>query len=206
MRKAMVLLIAILAIGSLGVGLGPMAGTAQDLDAETRRGGPDRAASYINPDTGRIDPNTGMSTENPNVKRNSECRTPDQKDRQRVSPQGTNDNNVHNDACLFTANGRNFDGPVSFEIEGVGEFSACPDPDNVSIIDNGPKTAAVKNMGKRCYMTGYQETGAAGDLEYHARLDSSVRGESVVTFCHDPQDNGCRDAKVEDTIRIVWKR
>ncbi len=96
MRKAMVLLIAILAIGSLGVGLGPMAGTAQDLDAETRRGGPDRAASYINPDT-------GMETENPNVKRNSECETPDQKDRQRVSPEGSNENNVHNDACLFTA-------------------------------------------------------------------------------------------------------
>ncbi len=193
-RKAMFLLIAILALGGLGVGLSPMTGTAQDLTAGSRGNGPERAASYINPDT-------GLATENRNVEKDSECRTPDQKDRQKVSPAGSVENNVHNDACLFKNGNGPFDGPVSFEIDGVGVISACPDPDGA-----GPKTAAVKNQGKRCYLTGYQETGMAGDEEYHTRTNSDGRtGEAVITFCHDPNDNGCRDAKVKDKISIIWK-
>lgn len=199
--RLMFLLIAALLIGGTATGLGTIRGSAQEDGASADgaveadgRGGPDNAKSYINPDT-------GLPTENPNVKRNSECRTPDQTDRQELSDPGSTNNNVHNDACL-TRNGKRFDGKASFEIKGVGEFSVCPDPDGA-----GPKTSAIKNNGKRCYMTGYQETGMDGDDEYHARINNTMkRGESNVTFCFDPDDNGCGDANVKDSILIKWMR
>lgn len=149
------------------------------------------AASYINPDT-------GMATANPNVNANSSCETPDDADAQQVSPAGSTVNNVHNDACLFDAQGLDVDAQVSFESSGVGVISACPDPDGAG----GPKMAT--NTGTRCTLTGYQETGAMGDFEYHARLNSQEPGTQTVVFCLDPNGNGCSDATISDSITIVW--
>jgi hypothetical protein len=148
------------------------------------------AVSYVNPDT-------GLATANPDVNAGSSCATPDQADSQQVSPSGTTTNNVHNDACLFDAVGFDVDAQVSFESSGVGVISACPDPDG-----GGGKTAT--NSGTRCTQTGYQETGAAGDFEYHARANSTVAGVQTITFCADPNGNGCADATISDAITITW--
>ena len=148
------------------------------------------ASSYINPDT-------GAATANPNVNANSSCETPDQTDTQQVSPAGSTANNVHNDACLFDALGFDVDAQVSFDSSGVGVISGCPDPDGA-----GPKTAT--NSGTRCTLSGYQETGAMGDFEYHARLNSQVPGTQTVVFCLDPEGNGCADATIKSSITIVW--
>lgn len=194
-RRLVFLLAATALLGGFVTTFGTTAGTAQDIESQGRKGA-ERAASYINPDT-------GLATENPNVKPNSECGRPDQLDGQILSEDGSTDNNVHNDACLFRNGGR-FDGKASFEIRGVGVFSACPDPDGA-----GPKTSATKQGGKRCFLTGYQESGGAmdGDLEYHARVNNDSRpGSSFVTFCGDPDDNGCGDARAKDQIEIRWRR
>jgi hypothetical protein len=194
-RTVVLTLAAVLLLAGLSIGAGStvmQAQDAQEVEAENGRKAI-RPASYINPDT-------GLATENPNVNRNSECRTPDQADRQIVSAPGTTTKNVHNDACLFR-DGKRFDGMVSFEIRGAGTFNACPDPDG-----SGPKTAAVKRNGKWCAQTGYQEKNMAGDLEYHARINHTGRPDTrtIVTFCHDPEGNGCRDARLTDTIAIEW--
>jgi len=148
------------------------------------------AASYINPDT-------GAATENPDVDPASECETPDQSDTQEISPAGEVTNNVHNDACLFDDSGADVDAQVSFESSGVGVISGCPDPDG-----EGPKTAT--NDGTTCTLSGYQETGMAGDFEYHARLNSEVAGTQTVVFCADPEGNRCEDAVLSNTITITW--
>jgi len=140
---------------------------------------------------------TGAATENPDVDPDSECATPDQDDTQRVSPSGETTNNVHNDACLFDDLGFAVDTQVSFESSGVDTISGCPDPDA-----DGPKTAA--NDGTTCTLSGYQETGMAGDNEYHARLNSEVAGTQTVVFCADPEGNGCDDATISDSITIEW--
>lgn len=152
-----------------------------------------RAFSYINPDT-------GLATFNPDVNANSECETPDQSDTQNLSPMGTVTNNVHNDACLFR-NGVAVDTQVSFEISGVGTFSACPDPDGA-----GPKTGAILQGGKRCSLSGYQTTGMAGDMEYHARINNTDQpGTTTVMFCADADNNGCTDEKVKNQIQVLWQ-
>lgn len=148
------------------------------------------ASSYINPDT-------GAATENSNVAADSSCESPDQDDTQAVSPAGETTSNVHNDACLFDDLGLDVDAQVSFDSSGVGVVSACPDPDGA-----GPKTAT--NDGTTCTLSGYQETGMAGDFEYHARLNSEVAGTQTVVFCADPEGNGCDDATISDTITIDW--
>jgi len=197
-RKPLIFfIIATLMVGTLAIMFGTRAGSAQDVD-DARNGNrvPIRAVSYIEPDP-------GLPTFNPNVPLKSECPSPTQRDPQVLSPAGTTRNNVHNDACLFKKNDR-FDGLASFQIVGVGTFSACPDPDR-----SGPKTAAIKDGGKRCFMTGYQETGDAieGDEEYHSRINNTTTpGQTNVRFCDDPQDNGCDDARVIDRIRIDWVR
>lgn len=194
MSRPVVLLLAVLILTGFSIGSVSTATQAQDVEAEAGLGkfGPPRPAPYINPDT-------GLATENSTVRPNSECETPDTADTQVVSPPGTTSNNVHNDACLFL-NGKRYDARVSFEIRGAGTFNACPDPDG-----SGPKTSTVKKQGKRCFQTGYQETGAAGDREYHARINKTGGpGRGEVWFCHDPNDNGCRDAKLVRKIVINW--
>lgn len=154
------------------------------------RGG--RAASYINPDT-------GAATANPDVDPNSGCYRPDQYDVQMVSPVGATTNNVHNDACFLDDRGNKVDGPATFESTGVGIISACPDPDNL-----GSKVAIISADKKRCFQSGYQQKGTAGDLEFHARLNSTTPGTQTVVWCADANRNGCGDEWNKSTITIKW--
>lgn len=158
------------------------------------RNAPDRAVSYINPDI-------GAATANPDVNANSNCFTPDQSDTQRLSPAGTTTNNVHNDACFFKWSGdTKIDGPASFESFGVGLISACPDPDGA-----GPKVAILSADRKRCFQSGFQEKGIAGDREFHARLNNTTTtGTQTVVWCYDPERDGCSNTRVKSTIRIEW--
>ena len=48
-------------------------------------------------------------------------------------------------------------------------------------------------------------TGAAGDLEFHARFNNTTMpGVQHVVWCADADANGCRDERVKDGIRIHW--
>lgn len=172
---------------------------------------PDRAVSYINPDL-------GMPAFNPDVDPNSSCFRPDQSDSQRLSDPGTTNRNVHNDACFFGRDGGGYwgsrssnekvDGPASFDSQGVGFISACPDPDNA-----GPKFARTidrnsDGLADVCFQSGYQEKGMAGDKEFHARLNNtSTPGRQSVTWCYDRDQNGCRDEyRLKASIVIDWTR
>lgn len=168
----------------------------------SRSRGDVNAVSYINPDV-------GAATANPDVDEDSSCESPDTDDNQMLSPAGTTSNNVHNDACLFKGRrypGKLFDGPASFVSRGVGVINACPDPDGA-----GPKVARLSDddgdgRKDRCYQSGYQMKGTAGDEEFHARLNNDTTpGDQTVTFCYDPNDDGCRDAKRPRSIVIHWE-
>lgn len=152
-------------------------------------------ASYINPDT-------GMATENPDVDPGSECETPDQSDSQAVGDEAAGTGNVHNDACLFDARGGDVDAQVAFESDGVGIIFGCPDPDG-----DGPKTATNSADKTRCVQSGFEvggANGAAGDGEYHIRLVSDTAGTQTVTFCADPEGDGCANATSTDEITVTW--
>ncbi len=152
-------------------------------------------ASYINPDT-------GMPTMNADVDPGSECETPDQTDTQTVGDEATGAGNVHNDACLFDAQGGDVDLQVAFESDGVGVISGCPDPDG-----DGPKTATNSADKTLCVQTGFETGGAngpAGDGEYHIRLVSGTAGLQTVTFCADPEGDGCANAASTDEISVTW--
>jgi hypothetical protein len=157
-----------------------------------------RAASYINRDT-------GAPTENADVNRGSSCANPDQYDRQRLSDPGTANRNVHNDACFLDRQGQKVNGPASFQSSGVGFISACPDPDGT-----GPEYSRLTDTNRDgrndlCFQSSYQMTGAAGDLEFHARLNNNTTaGTQYVVWCADADANGCRDEWVKDDITIKW--
>ena len=161
---------------------------------------PSRAVSYINPDL-------GAATENADVNRDSSCANPDRYDQQKLSDAGTTNRNVHNDACFFSGyrNDTKVDGPATYESKGVGFISACPDPDGA-----GPKVAVLSDTNgdgrnDRCFQSGYQQKGTAGDLEFHARLNNSTTaGEQYVVWCYDPNQNGCADEYIKDQITIKW--
>ena len=157
------------------------------------------ASSYINPDT-------GAATANPDVNPRSSCFNPDQYDQQAFSPAGTATKNVHNDACFIGRGGEKIDGPATFESRGVGFISACPDPDNA-----GPKVAILSDRNgdgrnDRCFQSGYQDKGIAGDDEFHARLNNNTgkAGTQTVTWCSDRDRDGCRDEWNKSVIRIDW--
>ena len=158
------------------------------------------AVSYINPDT-------GAATANPNINPNSNCFTPDRYDEfQQVSPAGTTTNNVHNDACLLDDRMNKVDDGATYESYGVGNISACPDPD-----DGGPKFARLSagptgKANTRCVQSGYQDKNTAGDDEFHARLNSTQAGQQTVIWCYDDELNGCFDDNIQDTIVINWRR
>lgn len=165
---------------------------------------PDLARNYINSDDGV----------NPNVDRDSECRTPDRFDVQRLSPRGKTTKNVHIDACLFDRyrdDGRQklrkVDGRVTWQSFGVGEVFSCPDPD-----DGGPKTAVTRDSDRdgdldMCLQSGYQEKGIAGDREFHVRVNNdSKRGTQSVVFCYDRDRNGCLDEDIKDVAVVKWVR
>lgn len=163
---------------------------------------PERAVSYINPDT-------GAATANPDVAADSSCASPDRYDVQKLSSPGTANRNVHNDACFFGSSYRSgdvkLDAPATYQSSGVGFISACPDPDGA-----GPKFAVLSDTNgdgrnDRCFQSGSQNKNAAGDMEFHARLNNTTTaGRQSVTWCYDADQNGCSDEYVRDTIRIDW--
>ena len=162
-------------------------------DRDGNRGG--RAVSDVNPDT-------GAASANPDVNPDSSCFSPDQSDTQQLSITGTTDRNVHNDACFLDYRGNKVDGPATFESSGIGVISACPDPDGA-----GPKVAVLSADKLRCFQSGYQQKGAAGDFEFHARLNNtSTPGRQTVVWCSDANMNGCADERNKSTIVIDWVR
>ncbi len=206
MRRVMTMAImAVMAMSMLGSvaahddgndrdGDGWSGGYSRNRNRETRG----RASSYINPDT-------GAATANPDVNANSSCFNPDQYDDQKLSTAGTADRNVHNDACFLDYRGNKVDGPASFQSYGVGFISACPDPDGA-----GPKYAVLSDTngdGRNdlCFQSGYQQTGTAGDLEFHARMNNTTTlGQQTVVWCSDANMNGCNDERNASTIQINW--
>ena len=182
---------------------------------------PTSAVAYVNPDT-------GAATENRNVEADSDCGMPDRRDRQKLSAEGGSEKNVHVDACLSTEDGAAYDGTVTFESRGVGAISACPDPDQVvagvSQIMNGERVAYLHDhngdgRNDHCHQTGYQVKDAAGDDEYHVRLNNDTKpGRQKLIFCFDPQQDsaadasgqpsghGCTDTDVRSSILIRWVR
>ena len=123
--------------------------------------------------------------------------------------------------------GDDFNGAATFESTGVGFISACPDPDAVTdsagtVTSNGPGMAFTHDhdgdtVADHCHQTGFQAKNAAGDGEFHARLNNSTEaGDQTVVFCDDtqqdataaadaqPSGHGCSDATVKDSILIHW--
>jgi hypothetical protein len=213
--------LATLAAGSLLVAAPAVLGYGGSYDGgdRDRDDRPERAVSYINPDT-------GAATENADVDPRSSCFSPDRYDTQRLSDPGTANRNVHNDACFFgdddrdrygdddrdrygddDRDARKIDAPATYVSSGVGVISACPDPDGA-----GPKFAILRDRngdGRNdfCFQSGYQEKGIAGDEEFHARLNNTTTaGSQYVTWCYDSDRNGCSDENVKDRIQINWVR
>lgn len=175
-----------------------------------------------------MNPDTGMATENPNVREDSSCESPQKKDRQQLSAEGGSENNIHIDGCLFDSEGAPFDGTITFQSKGKGSIFACPDPDQrlaqAPQVMNGEKRSFTHDHNgdgliDDCHQTGYQEKDAAGDLEYHVRVNNDAKpGRQKVVFCFDPEQDieaaadeqppghGCKGAEHKDTIRIRWKR
>ncbi len=97
------------------------------------------------------------------------------------------------------------DGPAFFQSYGTGYISACPDPDGA-----GEKYAILRDTdddGRNdlCFQSGYQETGAAGDEEFHARMNKTKgEGRQRVVWCSDADADGCDDEDVKDRITISW--
>lgn len=160
--------------------------------AQSPKTGP---VSYINPDK-------GMPTANSDVDQASSCETPDQSDSQTVGEESSGAGNLHNDACLFDASGNKVDAQVAFESSGAGLIFGCPDPDG-----DGPKTASNTKNRTLCVLSGSESggaNGAAGDGEYHARMISGTPGIQTVTFCPDPEGDGCANAAARSSINITW--
>ncbi len=154
-----------------------------------------RPVSYINPDT-------GAATANPDVDAASEFATPDQSDTQTVGDETTGAGNVHNDACLLDAQGANVDAQVPFQSVGVGVISGCPDPDGA-----GSETATNTANRTQCVQSGFETGGANGtdgDGKYHVRLVSATPGTQTVTFCADPEGDGCANATATSVISVTW--
>ena len=193
---------AIATMGVAALGLGTSPALAHGDDGSRYGGGYDgvRAASYINPDN-------GMPTENPDVEDDSSCARPDQEDRQQLSDPGKTNRNVHNDACFLDRKGQKKNGPASFQSSGVGYISACPDPDAGG--REYSKLSDTDGDGRMdlCFQSSYQQTGKAGDLEFHARLNNDSKpGTQYVVWCADADRDGCRDERVKDDIRIEWTK
>jgi hypothetical protein len=145
----------------------------------------ERPVAYVNPDTGK-------ETENPGVAAGSGCDNPVQSDTMALGDEASGAGNVHVDACLFDGTER-VDTQAAFEVSGVGVIAGCPDADK-----EGPKTAT--KTGDRCVQGGFEQA----NLEYHVRVVSATAGVQTVTFCADPEGNGCGDAEDVSTVRITW--
>jgi hypothetical protein len=162
-----------------------------------------RATAYVRNDA-------GLPTFNADVNPNSNCATPVYDDLQTVGAPGATANNVHVDACLFTAAAApgatvsDVDTAVTYEIFGAGTISGCPDPDGA-----GPKTAVRHDHNgdgtfEHCHQSGYQSTGT-GALEYHARVNNTTgAGQTRVLICADADQDGCVDEAVRSQVAIGW--
>ena len=161
-----------------------VAGLGAAAPAHAQTGG-ERPVAYINPDTGK-------ETENPGVAGGSGCDAPVQADTMALGDEASGAGNVHVDACLFSGSDR-VDVKAAFEVTGVGVVSACPDADK-----EGPKTAVKTD--DRCVQDGFEQANS----EYHVRVVSATAGVQTVTFCADPEGNGCSDATDTSAVRITW--
>lgn len=136
-----------------------------------------------------------MATENPNVAASSECETPVRRDTQPLGNEADGTGNVHVDACLFDASDQRVDTQAAFTVSGVGIISGCPDPDK-----EGPQTS--KKTGSTCVLSNFE----AANREYHVRVVAGTAGQQTVSFCADPEGDGCGNAESVSTVRIAWGR
>lgn len=160
---------------------------------------PTGPVSYINPDTDK-------PTANPDVNANSGCgdeegEAPDKDDTQAVVTDPMTDN-VHTDACIFDDAGARIDVPVAFQVSGVGSISACPDPDGMDVagMEADDKTATLSNGDTLCMLSGFEDA----NMEYHVRTISDTPGTQTITFCADPEGNGCDDADSTSVTTVNW--
>lgn len=160
---------------------------------------PAEAVSYINPDT-------GAASANPDVDPNSGCgdeagESPDKDDTQTVITDPMTDN-VHTDACIFDDTRARIDVQAAFEVSGVGSISGCPDPDGMDEagMEADDKSATLSEGDTRCVLSGYED---AND-EYHVRTVSDTPGTQTITFCSDPEGNGCDDAEFSSITTVNW--
>jgi hypothetical protein len=145
-----------------------------------------RPVIYVNPDKGK-------PTENPNVAASSECETPVQSDTQPLGDEASGSGNVHFDACLFDGANMRTDTQAAFTVSGVGVIAACPDPDK-----EGPQTSM--KTGTSCVLSNFE----AANSEYHVRVVSATAGTQTVTFCADPEGDGCDNAAATSVGRVTW--
>ena len=155
------------------------------LAAQPATAAGERPVAYVNPDTGK-------ATANPNARAGSSCGNPDQADTQPLGDEATGTGNVHVDACLFDGTTR-VDTQAAFEVSGVGKVTGCPDADMT-----GAKTATKTDAS--CLHTGYE----AANSEYHVRVTSATACVQTVTFCADPEGDGCGNAEATSVVRITW--
>jgi len=95
--------------------------------------------------------------------------------------------------------------PASFELFGVGAFSACPDPDGAGARTSVAHDHNGDGRNEHCHQSGYQMTQAPGNFEYHARVNNTTQpGQSRVLFCYDPDQDGCLDESVRSQIAVGW--
>ena len=169
-------------------------------DSDDRYGDGVRAVSYINGDGGK----------NADVDPNSSCYRPDQYDMQAFSSTASGnpgDNNVHNDACFLDGDGNKVGKGIgaSFVSSGTGYISACPDPDGA-----GPEFARLRDLNgdgrnDSCFQSSYQEKQAAGDFEYHVRVNNTgMAGEQQVKWGRDDDGDGRIDSRDDDDVKIDW--
>ncbi len=193
------LLVATLGALTLGV---TATGANAGYDRYDRYGDDLRAVSYINGDGGT----------NADVDPDSSCSNPDQYDLQAFSSTASGnpgDNNVHHDACFLDDRGNKVGDGIgaTFRSSGTGYISACPDPDGA-----GPQFARLRDLNgdgrnDSCFQSSYQEKGAAGDFEYHARLNNTaMAGEQQVTWGRDDDGDGRINSRDDDDIKIDWSK
>ncbi len=161
-----------------------------------------QTVSYINGDAGK----------NADVDPNSSCYRPDQYDMQAFSSAASGNpgnNNVHNDACFLDDRGNKVGENIgaSFQSSGTGYISACPDPDGA-----GPEFSRLRDLNgdgrnDSCFQSSYQEKNAAGDFEYHARVNNTgMTGEQQVQWGMDRDGDGRIDSRDDDSIKVDWSK
>ena len=118
--------------------------------------------------------------------------------------------NVHNDACFLDRDGnkRGKNIGATFQASGTGYISACPDPDGA----NGPAVSRLRDLNgdgrnDSCFQSSYQENPAlaAGNLEYHARVNNTgMAGAQTVKWGMDSDGDGRIDGWNNDDVRVDW--